>query len=389
MLPPTRYVNLDAARAQFGDRVDRLVPFFFEVDATGDAAVEAIASLPQGHGWRIFNQALDQGVDAVNAPEALRAFFAQVDRVPAWVDWEVMERAGELLRRAGPLGGIVLGAKSLVHGYASPAGNKPLVMSGRLREQAARRLNETARFVQAVTAKDGMRRRSDGFKISVKVRLMHAQVRRMILASNKWNERAWGKPINQHDLSATSLLFSESVVVGLRALGVRISSREADSYIHLWRYVGWLLGADPDLLPGNEVEALRMADLIGMTMGQPDDDSRALTRALMEAPLIEIKGESGRKWAERRANFGYAMARELLGHALADELELPITPMRFLIPPIKGLVSAMEVLRELSPLAHRAAIDVGTRYWARVVEIGLGGATYEFGLPQRLSLARA
>jgi hypothetical protein len=382
-------VNLDAARARFGDRVDRLVRYFFEVDAPGDSAVEAIASLPQGHGWRVLNQALDQGIDAVRAPEPLRAFFAQVDRVPAWVDWEVMDRAGELLRRAGPLGGIVLGAKSLVHGYASPAGNKPLVMSGRLREQAARRLNETARFVQAVTAKDGMRRHSDGFKISLKVRLMHAQVRRMILASGKWNEPAWGKPINQHDLSATSLLFSESVVVGLRALGVRISSTEADSYIHLWRYVGWLLGADPELLPGNEVEALRMADLIGMTMGDPDHDSRALTRALMEAPLIEIKGDKGKKWAERRANFGYAMARELLGNDIADKLELPITPMRFLIPPIKGVVSAMEVLRELSPLAHRTAIDVGTHYWKRVVEIGLGGATYEFGLPQRLSLARA
>jgi hypothetical protein len=388
VLPPTRYVNLDAARARFGDRVDRLVRYFFEVDGPGDAAVESITALPQGHGWRVLNQALDHGVDSVRVPEPLRALFAQVDRVPAWVDWDLIRRAGELLRRAGPLGGIVLGAKSLVHGYASPAGNKPLVLSGRLREQAARRLNETARFVQAVTAKDGMRRHADGFKISLKVRLMHAQVRRMILASGKWNEAAWGKPINQHDLSATSLLFSESVVVGLRSLGVRISPEEADSYIHLWRYVGWLLGADPDLLPGNEVEALRMADLIGMTMGDPDDDSRALTRALMEAPLIEVRGESGKKWAERRANFGYAMARELLGDALGDKLKLPITAMRFLIPPIKGLVSAMEIVRELSPLAHRTAIEVGTQYWGRVVEIGLGGATYEFGLPQRLSFAR-
>lgn len=387
MQPPSRYVNLEAARARFGDRVDRLVPYFFEVDDLGDAAVASIASLPQGQGWRILNDALDRGVDAAGRmPDALRVFFAQIDRVPAWVDWEVVARAGEVLRRAGPLGGIVLGAKSLVHGYASPAGNKPLVFSGRLREQAARRLNETARFVQAVTAKDGLRRHADGFKISCKVRLMHAQVRRMILQSNRWNESAWGAPINQHDLSATSLLFSESVVVGLRTLGVRISSQEADSYIHLWRYVGWLLGADPDLLPGNEVEALRMADLIGMTMGAPDDDSRALTKALMEAPVFEVKGEH-RKWAERRTAFGYAVARVLVGNELADALALPITPMRFFIPPLHALVSAMEVVRELSPFAHRTAIEVGTRYWKRVVEIGLGGATHEFGLPQRLSFA--
>src|SRR5579859_2993597 len=127
-LPPTRYVNLDAARARFGDRVDRLVRYFFEVDAPGDAAVEAVTSQPQGHGWRVLNEALDRGIDSVHAPDALCALFAQVDRVPAWVDWDLIQRAGETLRRAGPLGGIVLGAKSLVHGYASPAGNKPLAM---------------------------------------------------------------------------------------------------------------------------------------------------------------------------------------------------------------------------------------------------------------------
>jgi hypothetical protein len=81
------------------------------------------------------------------------------------------------------------------------------------------------------------------------------------------------------------------------------------------------------------------------------------------------------------------MARELLGDALADALDLAPNPWRFTIPAIKGVVSAMEVLREHSPLAHRTAIQVGTRYWQRVVEVGLGGATAEFGLPQRLAHA--
>jgi hypothetical protein len=34
--------------------------------------------------------------------------------------------------RPGLLGGLVLGLRSLVYGYAAPAGNKPLVFSGRL-----------------------------------------------------------------------------------------------------------------------------------------------------------------------------------------------------------------------------------------------------------------
>ena len=386
---PTRYTNLPEARARFGDRVERLGQYFDRVDDVADAAVEGITR-DGGGGFSLLTRALDHGIDAVpGAPDGLRALFAQVDRVPAWVDWDVVDRGGELLRRAGPLGGIVLGAKSLVHGYASPAGNKPLVFSGRLKEMAARRLNESARFVQAVTAPSGLTRWSDGFKISVKVRLMHAQVRRMILSSGRWRTDDWGLPINQHDLSATSLLFSQSVVVGLRQLGLRISSDEADSYIHLWRYASWLMGGEIELLPASEVEAMRLVELIEATQGAADEDSRALTRALMEAPLIEVKTEKGRRWAERRAAFGYAMARELVGPTVAEQLALPITPWRFTIPPIKALVSAMEVVRELSPIAHRTAIDMGTRYWQRVVEVGLGGATVEFGLPQRLAHAPA
>ena len=87
--------------------------------------------------------------------------------------------------------------RSLVLGYASPAGNKPLMLSGRLKEQALKRLNETARFVQAVCRPGGMRPLADGWQITVKVRLIHAQVRRMILKSGKWDEGAWGAPVNQ------------------------------------------------------------------------------------------------------------------------------------------------------------------------------------------------
>src|SRR5207253_876560 len=84
------------------------------------------------------------------------------ERIPAWVDWSLVDHGGEVLMRAGPLGGTVLGAESLVYGYCSPGGNKPLVMSGRLRQQAARRLNETARFVHATSLPRGLRPPSTG-----------------------------------------------------------------------------------------------------------------------------------------------------------------------------------------------------------------------------------
>ena len=134
-MTPSRFTNLDAARARFGDRVDRLAPHFHRVDPAADAVVQAFAAMPPGAGFAMLGDALARGIDAVaDAPPALRALFAEVDRVPPWVDWEALDRGGELLMRAGPFGGMVLGVGSIVLGYAVPVGNKLLVLFGRLKE---------------------------------------------------------------------------------------------------------------------------------------------------------------------------------------------------------------------------------------------------------------
>jgi hypothetical protein len=385
---PARFVNLAAARARFGDRVDRLAPYFYRVDDLADRAVEALAALPSSQGWEMLTSALDRGIDAATgAPEGLRALFAEVDRVPPWVDWEALDRGGELLMRAGPFGGMVLGAKSLVHGYLSPGGNKPLVFSGRLTEQAGRRLNETSRFVQAVCRPGGMRRGSDGFKITVKVRLMHAQVRRMILRSGRWDEATWGAPINQHDMSATSLLFSLSVLEGLRMLGLQITPDESERYIQLWRYVGRLIGGEPDLVPGSELEAWQLAELIGATQGPPDADSRALVKAMLESPVIDAKSPEARKRAQLQMRLGQGLVRGFFGDEVADALGVPRTPWRHSVRVLRRLNLAAEQVRTRVPAAHRTAVEVGQRYWDRVVEIGLAGATAEFRPPERIVMA--
>jgi hypothetical protein len=385
---PTRFVNLEEARVHFGDRVDRLAPYFFRVDPAADAVVQAFAAMPPGRGFAMLNEALARGVGAVpEAPAALRALFAEVDEVPPWVDWRTLDRGGELLMRSGPLGGMVLGACSIVLGYASPGGNKPLVLSGRLREQAARRLNETSRFVQAVCRPGGMRRGGDGFHITVKVRLMHAEVRRMILRSGRWDEARWGLPINQHDMSATTLLFSLAVIEGLRQLGLEIDAEEAEQYMQLWRYVGWVIGCDRDLTPASCFQAQQLADLIRATQDGPDDDARALTTALFDSPLTVAKTPAQMRRAKVEREIGRGVARGLLGDEMADALAVPRTPAARIVQVLRGINAAAEPLRRRVPAVHARAIVAGQRYWDRVVEIGLAGATAEFRPPERLAVA--
>jgi hypothetical protein len=382
---PSRFVNLPSARLRFGDRVDRLGPFLTRIDEPADRVVEAIERLPRGEGWRLFEQGLRGGSRAIpTAPAAMRHLLDEVADVPAWVDWQTCDRGGEMLMRVGVLGGAVLGSHSLVLGYASPAGNKPLVLSGRLKEQALTRLNETARFVQAVCRPGGMRPFADGWQITVKVRLIHAQVRRMILKSGKWDEAAWGAPVNQHDMAGTTLLFSIAIMQGLRKLGVRIGSEEGERYIHLWRWVGRVIGVDAALLPVSEPDAVRLADLIEATMGVPDQDSRDLTKALFDAAWIGAVTPKQRRDAGRRHLFGTTLCRELVGSERADQLGVPRNSVRYAMPMVRRLVGGVERFTRAVPFAERSAIAAGSHYWDRVVEIGLQGATYEFALPSAL-----
>jgi hypothetical protein len=385
---PTRFVHLSEARGRFGDRVDRLGAYLMHADPLADALVVAIDAMPPGEGWDLFRRASSSGIAAATgAPEAFRAFFAEVERVPLWVDWDVIDRGGSVLLRAGPLGGIVLGLKSLVLGYASPGGNKPLVLSGRLEEQAGRRLNETARFVQATIAPRGMRPQAPGWRLTLNVRLIHAQVRRMIQKSGRWDAGAWGAPINQHDELGTLLLFSVVVLEGLRQLGARIAPADSDAYMQLWKWSGFLMGLEPELLPSTEAEGRRLGEVIAATQAEPDADSRRLTHALLEAPVRDAKTPHQKTNARRLGRFSRAMCRELLGDEMADQLDVAATSWRYVVPFARRLVASMELVRENVPFADFHALSAGARYWDRVVDAGLAGATAELALPRRLARA--
>ncbi len=387
---PTRFIDDGRARAAHGERVDRIAPYLMRTDPLADAAVDAFDAMPIGEGFAQLERAIRNGTEHTpNMHHAIRALMNEVERVPPWVDFATVDRAGELLLRAGAFGGLILGLQSLPYGYASPGGNKPLAFSGRLTEQAPRRLSETSRFVHAVCLPGGMRRNGEAFGICVKVRVMHARVRKLLWRSGKWDREKWGEPINQHDMVATTMLFSLVVLDGLRKLGFRVSDNEAQRYVHLWRYVGWFLGTDHELLFATESEGLKLADLIMHTQGPPDDDSRALTKALFDAGARGAKTEEDRKHVERMAPVVYALARHLLGGELADSLG--VAPSRFvkLMPIVKLAIHALDGVRERVHLLDMAAVQIGTRYWDDVVTRGLGERDADFAPPPALSVKPA
>lgn len=364
---PSRFVRLDEARARFGDRVDRLGAYLTRGDPLADAVAEAMDAMPSGAGSALFDRMARSGAaEARDAPEAMRALFAAVGKVPAWVDWELVDRGGQMLIRSGPLGGLVLGLKSLVLAYTSPAGNKPLVFSGRLAQNAPRRLHETACFVRRTILPGGLRPGADGWRATLRVRLIHAQMRRRMLRSGRWDVPAWGVPINQHDEAGTSVLFSAAVLGGLRSLGLRVRPAEAEAYMHLWRWSGWLMGIDPELLPAAEGEANRLGELMTATQDRPDEDSRILTRAFLEAPVEGATTPAQVRAARVHMRFTAALCRMLIGDETADQLAIPRSAWRPVPRWLGRIVSMIDRARDVLPSTDESAIRWGMTYWNRI-----------------------
>ncbi len=379
---PRRVHRAAEARARFGPLADRLFAALGHGDPLADEAVAALS------GRRDAGALLQRGCAGTpleDAPPALRRFFAHNRRIPDFVDEARARRGARVFFRAGMAGGITLGAKCLIGGYCAPAGNKPLAFSGTLERRMTRRLAETGRFVVATHEEDGLRPGRPGWGITLRVRLMHAQVRRLLSGDPRW-DASWGVPINQHDMLATTLLFSSVFLEGCREFGVPVRNDEADDFVHLWRWSGWLMGVDPELLPATDREGRRLTRFIALTQGPPDDDSRALTRGLLQAPVPPGAPALERWLARSQGALGEGFCRVLLGDVLADGLGLARTRARHVIPTLRR---ALALSRAVLPARARDALRApaerfGERYWDRNVRLGLDGLPATFRLPSRL-----
>lgn len=343
-------------------QVEELKRYMVMGDPLADAVVALIKSLPGGRGRAMLDQALAQGIASVSEPpRALVELFAQVEREPIWLDRDKLALACQVSRRVGPWGELSLRNLSLMGGYLSAAAAKPLVFTGQLERVTQRRLVETGKFWMDVTTVGGLERFAEGFKSSVRVRIMHAQVRAMLLQSGKWDP-AWGHPLNQADSMATILEFSSIYLFGLRALGFLFTKREREAIVHLWRYVGYLMGVDERILPTCEDDANRAMYLMSATIPPSDDDTRALGTALADVPL-RTAGDGwlrrGLAKVERTLRIGYT--RYVLGDHAGDALGLPRTAAKYFWPAQVPLRLGFELVRASVPPVNRLAIKWGER----------------------------
>jgi hypothetical protein len=337
-------------------------------DPLADDLVAAFRRLPTGVGRQQFETAVEHGIDAVDDPlPELVAFFAQVDARPYWVDQHKLDLAARVLGRIGVVAGFTsLAMLSLMGGYLASRADKTLVATGDLDQMAPRRLAETLAWTVDVTGAGALGRYETGFKGTVRVRLMHAMVRAGINRRPDWNYADWDQPVNQSTLAGTLLLFSLGNVVGSQALGLRFSRREKDAIYHLWRYVGYVIGVDVEILPTSELDTWRLLWLQADYEFRPDEDSRRLGQALAKTvgPLLIGTDNTAMARVKRYVvtNFLCSYSRLILGKSNADALGL-VDSLVFqaLVVAVAGVNHVLEYPRLVIPGLTRRRERIGRR----------------------------
>lgn len=211
------------------------------------------------------------------------------------------------------------------------------------------------------------------------------QIRRLLLDSGQWRPEVWGAPINQCHMAGTNVMFSAGVLDGLTRFGYHFERVEREALIHLWRYAGYLLGVNQELLIADEFEGHRLLDLIFAFEPQPDGDSRALVDALMQTSFTYVCNfKAGRLCG---VNLCYGLSRALIGDEQAAALGFPKTRWKWLLPAIRPATWLIETSRRFSTHVQALAKVAGPKAFRHLLsERGLKGRTGEFVIPRRIGV---
>ncbi|WP_254052201.1 oxygenase MpaB family protein [Aeromicrobium sp. A1-2] len=325
-----------------------------------------------GHqrGRAMLDEALDHGIDSIpDAPESMKTLFTELETVPDWVDRDLVEQGARVWRRWGTMLYSVAGAITLEI-YTEGAVAMPLSLAGGYAgDNALRRFLETCKFWIDVSEPGALFEvGSQARKTAMQVRVMHVAVRKRVGDHPEWDHEAWGLPISQTYEQMTQIGGAVAPAMSLWLLGYQTTPKEMRALIHFNRYMGHLLGVQPQWPTTTIREQLQA---IAMTTAARSYDSGAAGKELIEsfpAAFAPRTGQRGLKHLRAAYNFRIYSAYCALWMAPGTRklYDMPRAFPWILIPIARlPLVTATELLRRLPGLKqlHLRTMDRHRKSW--------------------------
>ena len=328
---PSAYLDgYSKARAVDPEAADNYIRHTAIGDPELDPVMEELSSLPPADLHRFVRAGVerDDPESLRQAPQALRDFFDKIDSdVPSWVDFESFEPGQRAFFKnmsnmliAYAIGSAVEGFGTLVSKSFSMTGRVPGLGPG-----AERRLRQNNRHMVETYFPGGLLRDGDGWKVSTRIRFIHARIRRLLGDSGDWDHEAWGVPLSAAHVGGIALFtFSIRQFEHAISMGSSITQEERDSIVRIWRYGGHLLGVPETILFTDEAEARRNYGIAHMCEPPPDKDAVAVANAVFKA-IPQMAGLTDEAEVKRLQMYAYRLSRALIGNELADLYGYPRT----------------------------------------------------------------
>jgi hypothetical protein len=297
---------------------DAILDRFRDVgDPPADAAIDALARQRDRPGVQQVLDAIVRNEDLTSGALAgdLRDYFdaCATVRVPDEIG---VIHGQRMFVDYGPEILTILACYSLPVAYSGRKGVQVLHRTGFLAGRPNRRLFQTAQMVIDVMTPGGLGPGGRGRATALKVRLMHAAIRRMLLTATEPWPADLGVPINQEDLAGTLMTFVPVVLDGLRKLGLDVPERGAEAYLAAWQVVGRLLGITEALIPATVDEAFELLDVILGRQVAASAEGRAMNAALLR--MLEAQNPPA------LVRLPSALMRLFLPPRIAAALDVPV-----------------------------------------------------------------
>ena len=324
MIIPTDYRQGYArARAVAPDIADNYIAHTLIGDPLAEAMTADLAELSPTDSRRLIEAAMQQEDEEAlrNAPATLREFFRDAETPPEWLDYAAFAPSVRMFHRNSSLILAAFVAGVLIEGFTTII-VKSFHITGRVRDQGIRRLGQNNRHMMEIFLPNGMYRYGDGWKLSVRIRIVHARIRHLLSNSEEWDAEGWGLPISAAHLGYAISAFSARLLKHMRTLGAKYDDEEYASLMAVWRYSGYLMGIPETILFRDADDALELFEIGHMCEPDCPIESVVMAHALINsAPLIAgITDPVGR---QKLAQYVYRISRGLIGKEAADSLNYP------------------------------------------------------------------
>jgi hypothetical protein len=278
--------------------------------------------------------------------QTLQKYLRTGSTLPAWADRAKVELAEAIFMREGPLSCTLLFCASLPECYVLPNLADVLHIAGQLEAHTEHRVRQTAAMIFPVMMRGGLMGDSgNGLAQILKVRLIHATIRHLILRGNPqtvqhaapaknisspprgmhdalmrhgWEAKRQGLPCNQTELAYTLLTFGYVFLKGMRTIGQRLAREDEQAYLHAWNVMGHVLGIQTERM-AHEMEHAESSFAQMQAYARripPNPDVRpALGQALIQAMAKSITLPIIR-------NLPVPMTQWLVGEKTATEIGL-------------------------------------------------------------------